>query len=291
MQLINSTLEWKKLKHWKNSLIISDYFFAKNLTLIFFLYNQTTFYIKDSWQQAKTNRDKKEILKTFIMTQNTIFLSLGKKIFLFLESLIFINFYTMAVSRAKKSEILSTLIENIKNAKSIGFAQTNGLTVSEFSDLRADLRTVNTSYNLAKKTLVRIAVKEALGIDLDLNLLPGQVWVICSNDDAVAWLSKANAYITKAYNKKVQVQKISWVASIFEGKVNGLEETKVIASMPSRETLLSRLVGSMMSPLSGMARFFDAAAKEVEAQGKSKVGELEGKKETTSETPSEETQA
>lgn len=226
------------------------------------------------------------------MTQNTIFLSLDKKIFLFLESLIFINFYTMAVSRAKKSEVLSTLIENIKNAKSIGFAQTNGLTVSEFSALRADLRTVNTSYNLAKKTLVKIAVKEALGIDLDLKLLPGQVWVVCSNDDAVAWLSKTNAYITKAYNKKVQVQKISWVASIFEGQVNGLEETKVIASMPSRETLLGRLVGSMMSPLSGMARFFDAAAKEVETQGKSKVGELEGKKEEiASETPSEETQA
>lgn len=191
----------------------------------------------------------------------------------------------MAVTRAKKSEILSTLIENIKNAKSIGFAQTNGLTVSEFSALRADLRTVNTTYNLAKKTLVRIAVKEALGIDLDLALLPGQVWVICSNDDAVAWLSKTNAYITKAYNKKVQVQKISWVASIFEGKVNGLEETKVIASMPSRETLLSRLVGSMMSPLSGMARFLDAAAKEVETQGKTKVGQLEGKK---AETPKEE---
>lgn len=210
----------------------------------------------------------------------------------------------MAVTRAKKSEILSTLIENIKNAKSIGFAQTNGLTVSEFSDLRADLRTVNTTYNLAKKTLVRIAVKEALGIDLDLALLPGQVWVICSNDDAVAWLSKTNAYITKAYNKKVQVQKISWVASIFEGKVNGLEETKVIASMPSRETLLSRLVGSMMSPLSGMARFLDAAAKELETQGKTKVGQLEGKKAETQkedaapseapiavETPSEEVKA
>ena len=64
----------------------------------------------------------------------------------------------MAVTRAKKSEILSTLIENIKNAKSIGFAQTNGLTVSEFSALRADLRTVNTTYNLAKKTLVKILI-------------------------------------------------------------------------------------------------------------------------------------
>jgi ribosomal protein L10 len=48
--------------------------------------------------------------------------------------------------------------------------------------------------------------------------------------------------------------------------------------MPSRETLLSRLVGSMKSPISKLARFVDAAAKEVEAQGKTKVGELTAKK-------------
>lgn len=184
----------------------------------------------------------------------------------------------MAVTRAKKEEILSQLIENIKNAKSIGFAQTNGMTVSEFSDLRKDLRTVNSTYNLAKKTLVRIAVKEALGLDLDLNLLPWQVWVVCSNDDAIAWLSKTNAFITKVYNKKETVQKITWVASIFEGKINNLEETKVIASMPSRETLLGRLVWSMQSPIAGLARFFDAASKDLESKGKSKVWELEGKK-------------
>ena len=53
--------------------------------------------------------------------------------------------------------------------------------------------------------------------------------------------------------------------------------------MPSRETLLGRLVGSMQSPLSALARFLDAAAKEVESSGKSKVGELEAKK--TEEAP------
>jgi len=41
--------------------------------------------------------------------------------------------------------------------------------------------------------------------------------------------------------------------------------------MPSRETLLGRLVGSLQSPLSALARFFDAAAKEVESAGKTKV--------------------
>jgi ribosomal protein L10 len=44
--------------------------------------------------------------------------------------------------------------------------------------------------------------------------------------------------------------------------------------MPSKETLLGRLVGSMQSPIAGLARFFDAAAKDLEANGKSKVGEL-----------------
>ena len=86
------------------------------------------------------------------------------------------NYYPpMAVTREKKSEILSQLIVDIKNAKSIGFAQTNAMTVSDFEELRKNLREVNSSYHLAKKTLVKIAVKEALGLDLDLGLIPGQV--------------------------------------------------------------------------------------------------------------------
>ena len=180
----------------------------------------------------------------------------------------------MAVTRQQKNEILAHLISELKEAKSVGFAQTNGMTVSEFSELRANLRTVNTSYTLAKKTIVKIAVKEVLGVDLDLSLIPGQIGVVVSKDDAIAGLSKTNAFITAKHNKKADIQKITWAASIFDGVVQGLEETKVIASMPSRETLLGRLVGSMMSPLSGMARFLDAAAKEVEAQGKTKAGEL-----------------
>jgi ribosomal protein L10 len=49
------------------------------------------------------------------------------------------------------------------------------MTVSDFSDLRKELRTVNSTYIVAKKTLIKIAVKEALGLDLDLSLLPGQI--------------------------------------------------------------------------------------------------------------------
>lgn len=192
----------------------------------------------------------------------------------------------MAVSKQKKAEILNSLIEQVKNAKSIWFASTKGVTVAEFADLRKKLREVWASYTLAKKTLIVKAVKEALDLDLNLADLEGQIGMVCSNDDAIAGLSKVNDFI-KATEKE---QKMTWSISIFEGKLQDKAETKVIASMPSRETLLSRLVGSMKSPISSLARFFDAAAKDIEAKGKTKVGELEWKKEekaTEAETPAE----
>lgn len=192
----------------------------------------------------------------------------------------------MAVSKQKKAEILNSLIEQVKNAKSIWFASTKGVTVAEFADLRKKLREVWASYTLAKKTLIVKAVKEALDLDLNLADLEGQIGMVCSNDDAIVGLSKVNDFI-KATEKE---QKMTWSISIFEGKLQDKAETKVIASMPSRETLLSRLVGSMKSPISSLARFFDAAAKDIEAKGKTKVGELEWKKEEKApeaETPAE----
>lgn len=189
----------------------------------------------------------------------------------------------MAVSKQKKSQILADLTAKMKDAQSIGFAATSALSVKEFEDMRNSLRGVEASYMIAKKTLIVKAAKDALGIDIDISHLPGQIGVVCSNGDAIAGLGKVNDVV-----KKTKGEKISWAASIFEGEFKDMEATKAIAGMPSRETLLGRLVGSMKSPISGLARFFDAAGKELESQGKSTVGELEGKK---SETPAQEVEA
>jgi len=187
----------------------------------------------------------------------------------------------MAVSREQKAAILEELVVKFKEAKSIGFATTSTMTVSEFYDLRTNLREVWATYTLAKKTLIKRAIKEALDIDIDLSTLEGQVGAVCSNEDAVAGLGKVNDLV-----KSTKGEKITWASCIFEGELKDLEETKVLAGLPSRDTLLSRLVGSMKSPISGMARFFDSAAKEIEAQGKTKVGELEWEKKE--EAPAEE---
>jgi ribosomal protein L10 len=49
------------------------------------------------------------------------------------------------------------------------------MTVQDFDTLRNELRTVNSTYTLAKKTLIKIAVKEVFNLDLDLEIVPGQI--------------------------------------------------------------------------------------------------------------------
>lgn len=181
----------------------------------------------------------------------------------------------MAITKDRKVEITNDLVAKFKQAQSIGFATTNTMTVEEFANLRKNLREVSATYTIAKKTLIARALKEAINIEVDLNDLPWQIWVVCSNEDAIAGLSKTNAFMKEANGPKGDLWKIMWALSIIDWEIKDLDQTKVLASMPSRETLLGRLVGSMQSPISKLARFFDAAAKEVERQGKDSVGKLE----------------
>ena len=104
----------------------------------------------------------------------------------------------MAVSKQQKAEILNELVAKFKEAKSIGFATTSTMTVDEFAGLRTELREVNATYTLAKKTLIRKALKDAIDMDIDLSTLEGQIGVVCSNDDAVAGLGKVNDLVKKS---------------------------------------------------------------------------------------------
>ncbi len=184
----------------------------------------------------------------------------------------------MAVTKAKKIEILEELKESFKRANSISFTSNSGLTVSEMSELRKSLREVNASFTLAKKTLIKLAMKEIHNVELNYDLLPWQIAVVCSYDDAIAGMTKANDFIKAKTDRKLGEIKITWTASYFEGQLQDKAATKEIASMPSRETLLGRLVGSMQAPLSSLARFFDAASKKLTEEGKDNLGSVEAKK-------------
>lgn len=173
----------------------------------------------------------------------------------------------MAVSKTKKIDILENLKKSIKDAKSVAFTTNNWLSVEEITNLRKDLRTVNWSFTIVKKTLIKIAFKEVYNVEIDDSILPGQIAVVCSNDDAVSALWKVNEFI-KSFKKN---PKVVWAWSYFEWSIKDAKDTTVIASIPSREVLLGRLVWSMMSPVSALARFFDAAAKKLTEEWKANL--------------------
>jgi large subunit ribosomal protein L10 len=186
----------------------------------------------------------------------------------------------MALTKAQKSEVLNQLKDLIKDAKSVGFTTNTGLTVEEITNLRVSLREVNATFTLAKKTLIKIAFKEVFNVEINNDLLPNQIALVVSNEDAVSGLGKVNAF------KKEVEDKIEWTGSYLDGELKDAEETKVIASMPSRDTLLGRMVGSLQSPLSGLARFLDALAQQKTTKEGAPVKKEEQKvEEVKEETP------
>lgn len=178
----------------------------------------------------------------------------------------------MAVTKAKKSEQLAALEAHLKDATSVGFTSNQKITALEVSALKNDLRAQNALFLIAKKTLIRIAFKNVYNQEIDLSTLPGQVALVIAKGDAIAPLGVTNKY-SKEWAKE---EKMVFVAGYMEGRLMDGAETKKLATLPSREVLLAKLLGSMMSPLSGLARFFDAAKKDLESKNLTTVGDLVG---------------
>ena len=176
----------------------------------------------------------------------------------------------MAISKAKKGEILATLEAHLKTSTSVGFTTNNKMTALDVNTMKKELRAANTTFMLAKKTLIKIAFKNVFNIEVALESLPGQVAIVVSKGDKIAGLSIVNKYA----NEWRKEEKMKFVGGYFDGALLDAKAISRIASLPSREVLLAKLLGSMMSPLSGLARFFDAAGKELALKGVTKVGDI-----------------
>ena len=196
---------------------------------------------------------------------------------------------SMAVTKARKVEVLAELEALLRTATSVTFTTNQKLTVLDVTTMRVDLRKAGATFMLAKKTLIRLAFKNVLNVEIDDKLLPGQVGILVATKDALAPIAIVNKYALE-WRKE---QKIDFAGAYFDGRLLGADETRRLATLPSREVLLAKLLGSMKSPIAGLARFFDAARQELEKQGVAKVGALTKteKASAPAETPTEEAAA
>ena len=152
-----------------------------------------------------------------------------------------------------KAQQVAEVKEKIAKAQSVVVFDYRGLTVEEVTALRNDMRKAGVEYVVLKNSIVERAARED-GID-EHDFLKGPSAFAFGYDDAVA-----PAKILKEAIKKYK--KCEMKGGIINGVVSGADAMDALADLPSREVLIARLLGSMMSPISGLAIVLDQIAKQ-----------------------------
>ena len=156
----------------------------------------------------------------------------------------------MSANQEAKKLVVEEIKEKIQNSKSVVLVKFNGLTVADDTELRNEFRKQNGEYKVLKNTLVRRAFND-LGVtafDEDLN---GPTSVAFGLDETGA--SKIIVDAVKKYDGKVAVKS----AYVDGGRVdeNGV---KALASMPSKEQLIAKMLGSMQAPIANFVGVLSA---------------------------------
>lgn len=150
----------------------------------------------------------------------------------------------MTVTRKMKEQSLADLTKRFKDAKSVVFSENKGLTVKEIQELRKILRENKSDMKIAKKTLMKIAAKEAGYSDIPDDIMPGAVGIVFSYDDVVAGAREI-------YNYAKKHEALSLLGGLLDGKVLSFAEAKTLATIPSKQELLTKLVYVLKSPIAG----------------------------------------
>ncbi len=172
---------------------------------------------------------------------------------------------------AKKAQV-AELVEALKTATTGVLVDYRGLSVEEDTKLRNDLRAAGVKYFVVKNTLLRLAANQ-VGLEALDSILHGPT-ALAISDDAVA-PAKVLADFAKD-NEKMEIK-----SGFMDGKVMTLDEVKTLAKTPSKETLIAKMMGSLNSPISGLARLLSTIV-----DGGVEISDLIAKK--AGEAPAEE---
>jgi len=149
------------------------------------------------------------------------------------------------VNREDKQRVVDDLHAAWSESTSGVVTHYRGLTVSQMGDLRRRLQQADVSLQVVKNTLARLAA-EGTGFKAAEELFTGPVAIAYGKDPV--GMAKAISDFAKE-NKALEIQ-----GGVLDGKAIDAAGIKALASLPSREVLLAKMLGSMQSPISGFVR-------------------------------------
>ncbi len=152
----------------------------------------------------------------------------------------------MALTRTQKAAQITELKDKMTKAASVIFTQYIGLTVADITKLRAALKKEHAEMQVAKKSLIQIAAKEAKLPEIKDDMLEGAVACIFSTQEPTSGASVAFSFA------KTHAQ-VKLVGGVFSGKVLSKVEANELAVIPSRIVLLATFASMCRSPLVSFA--------------------------------------
>jgi large subunit ribosomal protein L10 len=145
------------------------------------------------------------------------------------------------MARAEKIARMESIRENFLNNPVVFLTDFTGLTVEEISDLRASLREKGAEYRVLKNTLTLLAIKDTDYEGL-APFITGPVAAAFTAEDAMAIARELVTYSRQ--NPKLKLK-----AGYMEGRILDANAVRGVATLPAREVLLARVVGSLQSPI------------------------------------------
>lgn len=166
----------------------------------------------------------------------------------------------------QKQTIIEAIKEQMNGASSIIVVDYRGLTVEQDTELRKNLRDANVTYKVFKNSMMKFAFK---GTDFEQlsDVLAGPSAIAISYDDATA-----GPRVLKSMLKGMKA--LEFKAGVVEGELFDAEGVLKVASVPSRDELLSKLLGSFKSPISSFARTIKALAEKMEETGSATAADV-----------------
>ena len=151
-----------------------------------------------------------------------------------------------------KAPVVAEISEAIKDAQSVVLVDYRGLTVEQDTALRKQLREAGINYKVYKNTMMNFAFK---GTDFEAlaPFLEGPSAIAISNADATAPARELAKFAKTASRLEIK-------AGVVEGTVYDAQGMAAISLIPSREELLSKLLGSIQSPITNFARVMNQLA-------------------------------
>jgi large subunit ribosomal protein L10 len=162
------------------------------------------------------------------------------------------------ITKDKKKEIVESLVEDLKGVAGLYVLDFSRLTVANTIELRRAFKAKGVKFKVAKNTLIRIALNQVGGFDIDDKYLKEQSGLILGYDDPTVPAKILKEFLDK---NKSEIPKLK--AAIIDGQFFDGSKLSVLATLPSKTDMYAAILGSLDAPVSGIVGSINAVIRDI----------------------------